>query len=154
MNKRLTRLGALLLPLLLVACVTKEIKGKQAVELFKQATAGAWVSDSGAVLTMFPVRARMVTDEAIYVQRREGQNVVGRLVNLSVAKDGKTLIQRALAFTQENQWRDIQEQPELLTALLPKDVRPAGTCDIKVAADANSVSYSCGGSAPEQFKRQ
>ena len=64
------------------------------------------------------------------------------------------IIQRALTFTQENQWRDLREQPEMFTALLPKDVRPAGTCDIKSAADANSVTYSCGGSPPENFTRQ
>ena len=56
-------------------------------------------------------------------------------------------MQRALAFTQEGQWRNMRENPELFTALLPKDVRPAGTCDIKPAEDRNSLSYSCGGIA-------
>ena len=45
------------------------------------------------------------------------------------------MILRALTFTQEGQWRNLRENPELFTALLPKDVRPAGTCDIKPAAD-------------------
>jgi hypothetical protein len=60
----------------------------------------------------------------------------------------------ALTFTQEGQWRNLRENPELFTALLPKDVRPAGTCDIQPAEDHNSVSYSCGGSKPEVFTRQ
>ena len=33
-------------------------------------------------------------------------------------------------FTQPGQWRNLIEQPELLSALQPNDVRPAGTCDI------------------------
>ena len=41
-------------------------------------------------------------------------------------------------FTQEGQWRNLRENPELFTALLPKDVRPAGTCDIQPAEDLNS----------------
>jgi hypothetical protein len=153
MTSKLPHLGAMILPLLLAGCVNQGIKDKQSVERFKEATAGSWVSDSGAQLIMFPVRARMVTDEAIYVERRQGETVFGRLVNISIAPDGKTLVQRALTFTQEGQWRNLQEQPELFTALLPKDVRPAGSCNIQVADDANSVSYSCGGSPPEQFKR-
>jgi hypothetical protein len=95
----------------------------------------------------------MVTDEALYVERRDAKGVFSRLLNVESSKDGTKLIQTALTFTQEGQWRNLREQPELFTALLPKDVRPAGTCDIKVADDANSVSYSCGGSSPETFTR-
>lgn len=135
-------------------CVTKEQKNRAAIERFKQATAGSWTSASGAELTIVPVRARMVTDEAIYVERREGNNVFGRLLNLEVSADGKRMLQRALTFTTEGQWRNLREQPELFTALLPKDVRPAGTCDIQPADDQNSVSYSCGGSPPEKFLRR
>lgn len=157
MNKPLQRtcaLAATLLAVSLAGCVTKEQKNRAAVEQFKQATAGTWTNASGAELTIFPVRARMVTDEAVYVELRDANGVVGRLLNLSLAPDGKKILQRALAFTQEGQWRNLSEQPELLTALLPKDVRPAGTCDIQPSADANSVSYSCGGSAPEIFRRK
>jgi hypothetical protein len=151
-----------LLPTLLLAaaavsfagCKTREVKNRAAIEQFKQATAGSWTSESGAELDIIPVRARMVTDEAIYVERRDASGVFGRLVNLEVSRDGEQIIQRALTFTQENQWRNLREQPEMFTALLPKDVRPAGTCDIKPAADANSVTYSCGGSAPETFQRK
>ena len=135
-------------------CVTKEKKARAAIEVFKQATAGSWQSASGAELAMMPVRARMVTDEAIYVERRDANGVFGRLLSLEPAPDGKKILQLALTFTQEGQWRNLREQPELFTALLPKDVRPAGTCNIQVSADANSVSYSCGGSAPEAFRRK
>lgn len=148
---------AVLLSLLassLVACVTKENKARAAIEQFKQATAGEWQSASGAELTIAPVRARMVTDEAVYIERRDSNGVFGRLLNVEVGPDGKKMILRALTFTQEGQWRNLREQPELFTALLPKDVRPAGTCDIQPSADLNSVSYSCGGSPPETFKRQ
>jgi hypothetical protein len=148
---------AVLLALLAVpfaACATKEKKNRVAVEQFKQTTAGEWKSASGAELTIVPVRARMVTDEAVYIERRDANGVFGRLLNVEASKDGKKMILRALTFTQEGQWRNLREQPELFTALLPKDVRPAGTCDIQPSADANSVSYSCGGSAPETFKRQ
>jgi hypothetical protein len=143
-----------LMALVVAGCVSHEKKNRAAVEEFKQATAGTWKSASGAELTIVPVRARMVTDEAVYVERRDANGVFGRLLNLELSADGKKLMQRALTFTQEGQWRNLREQPELFTALLPKDVRPAGTCDIQVSADQNSVSYSCGGSPPENFTRQ
>jgi hypothetical protein len=151
-----------LMPLLVVfaaatcvaGCKTKEQKSRIAVEEFKQATAGSWKSESGADLHIAPVRARMVTDEAIYVERIGSDgSVFYRLVNLELAKDGDRIIQRALMFTQDGQWRNLREQPEMFTALLPKDVRPAGTCDIKPSADANSLTYSCAGSVPETFTR-
>jgi len=150
------RLFAVLFPsmALLTGCVTQEQKDRASIESFKEATTGVWASDSGAELMMVPVRARMVTDEAIYVERADANGVVGRLLNLRMADDGEKVLQNALAFKQEGQWRDIRENPELLTALLPKDVRPAGTCNIQVADDANSVSYSCGGSPPETFRRK
>ena len=156
MRISLQRLGALLLPstVLLLGCVTQEQKDRASIEEFKEATTGVWVSDSGAELMMVPVRARMVTDEAIYVERVDSRGITGRLLNLHMADDGKKVLQHALAFKQDGQWRDIRENPELLTALLPKDVRPAGTCNIQVSEDANSVSYSCGGSEPETFKRK
>lgn len=154
MNRTFPFLIAVAVALSLAGCVTKEQKNKVAIEQFKQATSGNWVSASGAELTIVPVRARMVTDEAVYVERRDAKGVFGRLLNVSMSPDGKKVMQRALTFTQEGQWRNLREQPELFTALLPKDVKPAGTCDIQVSADQNSVSYSCGGSAPESFKRQ
>jgi hypothetical protein len=157
MKNRFFPINAAVVPLAVVAlagCVTQENKNKASVESFKQNTAGSWISESGAELFIAPVRARMVTDEAIYVERRDANGVFARLVNVEMDKSGKKYLQRALTFTQENQWRNLREQPELFTALLPKDVRPAGTCNILPSADSNSVSYSCGGSAPETFRRK
>ena len=96
----------------------------------------------------------MVTDESIYIERHDANGIFGRLLDLKISADGKKVLQFALTFTQEGQWRNLRENPELFTALLPKDVRPAGTCDIQPAEDLNSVSYSCGGSKPEIFRRQ
>jgi hypothetical protein len=56
-------------------------------------------------------------------------------------------------FTQQGQWRNLLQQPELLSALQPNDVRPAGTCDLHLAEDMNSISYSCGGSPPTSYQR-
>src|SRR5690348_463534 len=152
MNRTLRLLSVVAMACTLVACKTQDVKNRMAVERFKQATSGVWGSDSGAELTIVPVRARMVTDEAIYVERRDAKGVFARLLNVELSKDGKKIVQRALTFTQEGQWRNLREQPELFTALLPKDVRPAGTCDIQVSDDANFVTYSCGGSPPEKFR--
>jgi hypothetical protein len=156
MNKPLRwncALVATLLAVSMAGCVTKEQKGRAAIERFKQSTSGTWTNAGGAELTIVPVRARMVTDEAVYVELRDANGVTGRLLNLQ-SPDGRKILQPALTFTQEGQWRNLREQPELFTALLPKDVRPAGTCNIQPSEDANSVSYSCGGSAPEIFRRQ
>jgi hypothetical protein len=139
----------------LTACVTQENQNKAAVEAFKQSTAGQYESASGAQLFIAPVRARMVTDEAVYLERHDASgNVFGRLLNVELSADGKKILLRALTFTQEGQWRNLRENPELFTALLPKDVRPAGTCDIKPSDDMNTLTYSCGGSAPETFRRK
>ena len=138
----------------LTGCVTQEVKDKEAVEAFKHDTAGQYRSDSGAQLYIVPVRSRMVTDESIYIERHDANGIYGRLLDLHISADGKKVLQSALTFTQEGQWRNLRENPELFTALLPKDVRPAGTCDIQPAEDRNSVSYSCGGSKPEIFRRQ
>jgi hypothetical protein len=115
---------------------------------------GQYKSEAGAKLYIAPVRARMVTDEALYIERHDPNGtIVGRLLNVEVAEDGKTILLRALVFTQEGQWRNLREDPELFTALLPKDVRPAGKCDIKPSEDRDSLTYSCGGSPVESFKR-
>src|SRR3954469_6316185 len=94
------------------ACVTQEQKSKAAIENFKQNAAGQYRSANGAELFIVPVRARMVTDEAMYVERRDASTTFGRLINLELAEDGKKIVQRALAFTQDGQWRDLQENPE------------------------------------------
>jgi hypothetical protein len=139
----------------LSGCVTQEIQDKETVETFKRNTAGQYRNDSGAQLFIVPVRSRMVTDESMYIERHDGKGgIFGRLLDLKISQDGKKVLQLALTFTQEGQWRNLRENPELFTALLPKDVRPAGTCDIQPSEDLNSVSYSCGGSVPEIFTRQ
>lgn len=154
MDKRIA--GALIvLAASLAACATQEQKNRAAVDKFRQSTAGQYVSESGARLFIAPIRARMVTDEAIYVEHHAANGtVLVRIVDVAASKDGKKILQRALAFSQDGQWRDLRENPELLTALLPKDVRPAGTCDIQPAADGNSLQFSCSGSPPEKFTRQ
>jgi hypothetical protein len=141
-------------PALLTGCVTQEVKDKEMVEAFKHDTAGEYRSDSGAKLFIAIVRSRMVTDESIYVEHHDDSGIYARLLDLHVSADGKKVVQAALTFTQEGQWRNLRENPELFTALLPKDVRSAGTCDIQPSEDRNSVSYSCGGSKPEIFRRQ
>jgi hypothetical protein len=151
--QRLVGLAAMLV-CCLTGCVTQQKKDFQLIEDFKRNTAGQYQSDSGAQLFIVPVRSRMVTDESVYVERHDKAGVVGRLLDLKVSADGKKVIQAALTFTQEGQWRNLRENPELFTALLPKDVRPAGTCDIQPAGDLNSISYSCGGSKPEIFLRR
>jgi hypothetical protein len=139
----------------LAGCVTKEQKARAAIEHFKQSTSGEFQSEVGARLFIVPVRARMVSDEAVYVERHDADgSVFARLLSLETSAKGNKILQRALVFTQDGQWRNLRESPELFTALLPKDVRAAGTCDIEPAADANSVSYSCGGSPPETFRRK
>jgi hypothetical protein len=138
---------------LLAGCASQQVKDKAAIEKFKQDVTGQYVNEvTGATLYIVPVRARMVTDEALYLERHEGAGVMSRLVNIYTDKEGKIRLV-ALTFTQEGQWRELRENPELLTALLPKDVRPAGTCEITPAKDNNAVTFSCGGSAAETFKR-
>jgi len=151
---RLAGATALVLMAGLTGCVTQQNKDRAAVEKFKHDTTGTYQSDSGATLFIVAVRSRMVSDESVYVERQDASGIFGRLLDLKMSSDGKKVVQLALTFTQEGQWRNLRENPELFTALLPKDVRPAGTCDIQPSADMNSVSYSCGGSAPEIFKRK
>lgn len=150
----LPAMGVLAFALVLGGCQNQQVRDRAAIQQFMQSTNGSWQSDGGAELHIVPVRARMVTDEAIYVERNDSRGTFARLLDLRMDKKGRKVLQNALTFTQEGQWRNLRQEPELFTALLPKDVRPAGTCDIQVAADANSLSYSCGGSAPEIFRRK
>ena len=76
-----------------------------------------------------------------------------RLVAIELSPDGEKLLQFSYAFTQPAQWREVRAHPELLSALQPNDVRPAGTCDIQLSDDLNSLSYSCGGNPPQSYKR-
>ena len=124
----------------LTGCVNQQQQDIQTIEAFKRNTTGEYRSASGAQLYIVPVRSRMVTDESIYIELHDANGIFGRLLDLKISADGKKVLQLALAFTQEGQWRNLRENPELFTALLPKDVRPAGNCDIQPAEDLNSVS--------------
>jgi hypothetical protein len=153
--QRIATVAACVLSLaVLSACETQEQQRRTLVEHFQQMSAGEWRNDSGARLFVAPVRARMVSDEAIYIERHAANgDVFARLIAIEASADAKKVLQRGLAFTQDGQWRNLREAPEMFTALLPKDVRPAGTCNITVTDDANELSYSCSGSAPEKFTR-
>jgi len=144
--------GALLL--FITGCQQPEVRRKEAVAHYQQMVAGEWVSQGGALLLIAPVRSRMVTDESVYLERTDSRGTFARLIAVDYNDDKHEVVLHALTFTQEGQWRNLRETPELFTALLPKDVKPAGTCDIKPAEDGNSLSYSCVGSPPETFRRK
>jgi len=133
-------------------CVSAQEQSKRDIQKFMQSAAGEYVSKSGDTLLVAPVYARMIALDTLYIERTSGAGTSGRLVEIAQGRSGK-LLQLAYSFTQQGQWRNLREQPELFTALLPKDVRVAGTCDIKLPEDRNSITYSCGGSAPETYVR-
>jgi hypothetical protein len=136
----------------LTACVNQQEKTKREIQKFMSYVAGEYVNEAGDTLVVAPVYARMIAMDTIYVERTSGQGTSGRLIELAPGKKG-SILQVAYSFTQSGQWRNLREQPELFTALLPKDVRAAGTCDLKLADDRNSISYSCGGSTPVKYNR-
>ena len=144
--------AAILVAATLAACVNQQEKTKREIQKFLQVSAGEYVNSSGDTLMVAPVYARMIALDTIYVERTSGGGTSGRLIALEAGRGGK-ILQLAYGFTQQGQWRNLREQPELFTALLPKDVRAAGTCDIKLSDDRNSITYSCGGSAPETYSR-
>jgi len=138
----------------LPGCVNSARDIKDTINEYRLTTSGEYKSDAGAKLYIAPVRARMVTDEALYFERHDPNgNIMGRLLNVEVGEDSETIITRSLTFTQEGQWRNMRENPELFTALLPKDVRPAGKCDIKTSKNHESLTFSCNGTPPETFTR-
>jgi hypothetical protein len=87
------------------------------------------------------------------MERTTPKGTSGRLVALELSGDGKKVVQYSYVFAEQNRWRELRANPELLSALLPQDVRAAGTCDIKLAEDLNSLTYSCGGSEPMTYQR-
>ena len=135
------------------ACVNQRELNKREIQRSMQTYAGEYRNDAGDVLIMVPVYSRMIGMDTIYVERTSAAGTSGRIISLEISGDGSKIVQLAYVFQQQNQWRNLREQPELFSALLPKDVRPAGTCDIKLAEDMNSADYSCGGSPPVTFKR-
>jgi hypothetical protein len=146
--------GILAVMALLTSCVSPDMRRKAAIEEFLNKTSGEFHNDKGDLL-ITPVIARMVAYDTLYVEKRDTAGTVfSRLVALEYDPGTKKIVQRALAFTADGQWRNLRENPELFTALLPKDVRPAGSCNIDLAEDGNSVNYSCSGSPPETFNRR
>ncbi len=137
--------------LTLGACVNQQEKTKREIQKFMQTSTGEYRNDAGEELVMVPIYSRMIGMDTIYVERTTAAGTSSRILSLEIGKKG--IIQLAYVFVQQNQWRNLRENPELFSALLPKDVRAAGTCDIKVAEDKNSVSYSCGGSPPTDYRR-
>jgi hypothetical protein len=143
----------LLLALALVACVNGREQRKRDIQKFMQTASGEFRDEAGDVLVMVPVYARMVGLDTMYVERTTKNGTTGRLLALEPSANGEKIVQVAYGFTQQNQWKNIREAPELLSALQPTDVRPIGTCEIKLASDMNSVSYSCGGNPPQTYQR-
>jgi len=153
MHRWISSCAAVALAFTLVACINSQEKTKRDIQKFLGSAAGEYVSATGDSLMAAPVYARMVALDTLYIERTSASGgTSGRLVALEAGRDGK-ILQLAYSFTQQGQWRNLREQPELFTALLPKDVRAAGTCDIKLSDDRNKITYSCGGSAPEEYTR-
>jgi len=137
----------------LAACVNElELRKRDAMKFLQNST-GEYVNEAGELLFMAPVHARMIGFNTFYVERATPRGPSQRLVALEPSGDGESLVQYSYAFVAPAQWRDVRAHPELLSALQPNDLRPAGTCDIKLTDDLNTVSYSCGGSPPASYTR-
>jgi len=148
--------NAALLTLLAVAvcaCVNQHEMRKRDIQHFMQTASGEYNNEAGDRLVLVPVYARMIGLDTMYLERTTAKGTSGRLLALEVSGDNDKFVQLSYVFTQQGQWRNLLAQPELLSALQPNDVRPAGTCDIKLADDMNSISYSCGGSPPTTYQR-
>jgi len=143
----------LLLAALVTACVNQHEMRKRDIQHFMQTASGEYRNDAGDRLVLVPVYARMIGLDTMYLERTTRNGTTGRLLALEVSGDGEKFVQLSYMFTQQGQWRNLLEQPELLSALQPNDVRPAGTCDLHLAEDMNSISYSCGGSPPTSYQR-
>jgi hypothetical protein len=143
----------LLLAAVITACVNQHEMRKRDIQHFMQTASGEYRNDAGDRLVLVPVYARMIGLDTMYLERTTRNGTTGRLLALEVSGDGEKFVQLSYMFTQQGQWRNLLEQPELLSALQPNDVRPAGTCDLHLADDMNSISYSCGGSPPTSYQR-
>jgi CpeT/CpcT family protein DUF1001 len=143
----------MLLAVTVAACVNEREMRKRDAQKFLQNSTGEYVNDAGELLFVAPVYARMIGFDTFYLERSTPRGPSQRLVALESSQDGEKLVQFSYGFTQPAQWREVRAHPELLTALQPADVRPAGTCDIKLSDDLNTLSYSCAGSAPVSYKR-
>jgi len=153
MHRPITTCLMLTLALAASGCVNDRELRKREIVKFQQTAAGEYVNDAGETLFIVPVYARMIALDTVYVERTTASGTSGRLVALEISGNGEKVVQVAYVFTTQGQWRNLRSQPELFSALLPNDVRPAGTCDIKLADDMNSIAYSCGGSPPATYRR-
>jgi hypothetical protein len=146
-------LGVLVLAAALGAgCVNQQEQHKRDMLDFLKKSMGEWSNEEGT-LFIAPVYARMIGLDTFYMERTTPRGTSGRLVALELSGDGEKVVQYSYVFAEQNRWRELRANPELLSALLPQDVRAAGTCDIKLADDLNSLTYSCGGSAPVTYTR-
>lgn len=153
LQRRMLPMCVLLAAALVVGCVNAREQRKREISRFMQTVQGEFINDQGNSLMIATIYARMIGLDTLYVERTANGQTTGRIVSLEISGDNKKIIQLSLAFTQPGQWRDVRQNPELFTALLPKDVRAAGTCDIKLSTDMNTVTYTCGGSVPETYTR-
>lgn len=153
LQRRMLPMCVLLAAALVVGCVNARELRKREISRFMQTVQGEFINDQGNSLMIATIYARMIGLDTLYVERTANGQTTGRIVSLEISGDNKKIIQLSLAFTQPGQWRDVRQNPELFTALLPKDVRAAGTCDIKLSTDMNTVTYTCGGSVPETYTR-
>jgi hypothetical protein len=149
---RWTSPGVIALAALLGGCVNQQEQHKRDMVDFLQKSMGEWQSEDGS-LFIAPVYARMIGLDTFYMERTTPKGTNGRLVALELSPNGEKVVQYSYVFVEQNRWRELRSNPELLSALLPQDVRAAGTCDIKLAEDLNSLSYSCGGGAPMTYTR-
>jgi hypothetical protein len=143
----------MVLALAVAACVNEREARKRDAQKFLQSSTGEFVNEAGELMFIAPVYSRMIGFDTFYIERSTARGPSQRLVALEPSPDGKRLMQFSYAFTQPAQWREVREHPELLSALQPADVRPAGTCDIKLTDDLNTLTYTCGGSQPMQYTR-
>jgi hypothetical protein len=143
-----------LLAVALAACVNQGEQRKRDIQKYLQTAGGEYHNEAGDRLFMVPVYARMIGGDTMYVERTTKKGTVGFLLVLEPSGDGEKIVQIAYGFTQQNQWRNLRESPELLSALQPDDVRPIGSCDIQLAKDLNSVSFACNGNTPQTFTRE
>ena len=143
----------LVLTAMVVGCVNETEMRKRDAQKFLQNSTGEYTNEAGELLFIAPVYARMIGFDTFYIERSTARGPSQRLVVLEPSANGEKLVQLSYAFTQPAQWREVRAHPELLTALQPNDVRPAGTCDIKLTDDLNTLSYSCAGSQPLNYTR-
>jgi hypothetical protein len=143
----------LLLVSVIAACVNETEMRKRDIQKFLQTGTGEYSNEAGERLIMVPVYARMIGLDTMYLERTTRNGTTGRLLVLERSPDGEKVVQLSYVFTQPSQWRNLIQQPELLSSLQPNDVRPAGTCDITLSEDLNSLTYTCGGAPPTSYQR-